>query len=78
MPRHVLYPGDSKSPDGKLRLMYEANPLGLVAELAGGGAAYSAKERILDIQPQKAHQRTPLVLGNRAEVEEAVAIIQRG
>ena len=72
-----LYPGDSTSPDGKLRLMYEANPLGFVAEQAGG-AAYSAKQRILDIQPQKAHQRTPLILGNRAEVEETVAIIQGG
>jgi len=72
-----LYPGDPKSPDGKLRLMYEANPLGFVAEQAGG-AAYSAKQRILDIQPEKPHQRTPLILGNRAEVEEAVAIIQGG
>jgi fructose-1,6-bisphosphatase I len=72
-----LYPGDSKSPDGKLRLMYEANPLGFVAEQAGG-AAYSAKQRILDIQPQKTHQRTPLIIGNRSEVERAVAIIQGG
>jgi fructose-1,6-bisphosphatase I len=72
-----LYPGDPKSPNGKLRLMYEANPLGFVAEQAGG-AAYSAKQRILDIQPQELHQRTPLILGNRADVEEAVAIIQGG
>jgi fructose-1,6-bisphosphatase I len=72
-----LYPGDSKRPEGKLRLMYEANPLGFVAEQAGG-AAYSADQRILDIQPTKSHQRTPLILGNRAEVEEVVAIIQRG
>jgi fructose-1,6-bisphosphatase I len=72
-----LYPGDPKSPDGKLRLMYEANPLGFVAEQAGG-AAYSDKQRILDIQPQGAHQRTPLILGNRAEVEETIAIIQGG
>ena len=72
-----LYPGDPKSPDGKLRLMYEANPLGFVAEQAGG-AAYSATQPILDIQPERPHQRTPLILGNRAEVEEAVAIIQGG
>ena len=69
-----LYPGDSKSPQGKLRLMYEANPLGFVAEQAGG-AAYSHDRRILDIDPETLHQRTPLILGNRAEVEQAVAII---
>ena len=60
-----LYPGDSKSPQGKLRLMYEANPLGFVAEQAGG-AAYSHDRRILDIDPETLHQRTPLILGNRA------------
>ena len=69
-----LYPGDVKSPEGKLRLMYEANPLGYVVEQAGG-AAYSASERILDIEPQARHQRTPLILGNRREVEETVSII---
>ena len=69
-----LYPGDSKSPNGKLRLMYEANPLGYVAEQAGG-AAYSASRRILDIQPENPHERTPLVIGNRAEVEKTIAII---
>ena len=72
-----LYPGDVKSPEGKLRLMYEANPLGYVAEQAGG-AAYSATQRILDIQPERLHQRTPLVLGNRAEVEQTVSIMSAG
>ena len=72
-----LYPGDVKSPEGKLRLMYEANPLGYVAEQAGG-AAYSATQRILDIQPERLHQRTPLILGNKAEVEQTVSIIRGG
>ena len=72
-----MYPGDTKSPDGKLRLMYEANPLGFVAEQAGG-AAFSARHRILDIQPEQRHQRTPLILGNKAEVEETVSIISQG
>ncbi len=72
-----LYPGDVKSPEGKLRLMYEANPLGYVAEQAGG-AAYSASQPILDIQPERLHQRTPLILGNRAEVEQTVSIIDGG
>ena len=72
-----LYLGDVKSPEGKLRLMYEANPLGYVAEQAGG-AAYSAAERILDIRPQRLHQRTPLIVGNKNEVEETVSVIRGG
>ena len=69
-----LYPGDPGSPDGKLRLMYEANPLGFIAEQAGG-AVSSGKQRILDIQPEKLHQRTPLLIGNKDVVEQTVAII---
>ena len=68
-----LYPGDTKSPDGKLRLMYEANPLGFIAEQAGG-AASDGKRRILDIQPERLHQRVPLIIGNKAEVDESVSI----
>ena len=69
-----LYPGDKSSPEGKLRLMYEANPLGFVAEQAGG-AAYSHSQRILDIQPKMLHQRTPLILGNKDVVEQTVSVI---
>ncbi len=72
-----LYPGDRKSPQGKLRLMYEANPLGFVAEQAGGSAS-TGREPILEIKPEKLHQRTPLILGNRDVVEEAVATISGG
>ena len=71
-----LYLGDTKSPQGKLRLMYEANPLGFIAEQAGG-AAYSDKQRILDIEPDVLHQRTPLIIGNKSDVEETVSIINR-
>ena len=70
-----LYPGEVKNPQGKLRLGYEANPLGFVAEQAGG-AGSSGTQRILDIQPEALHQRTPLVLGNAdavAAVEKAIA-----
>ena len=70
-----MYPADRKSPDGKLRLMYEANPLGFVAEQAGG-AASSGSRRILDLRPERLHQRTPLILGNRDVVEKTVAVIQ--
>ncbi|MDX1411687.1 MAG: class 1 fructose-bisphosphatase, partial [Nitrospirales bacterium] len=72
-----LYPGTSKNPEGKLRLMYEANPLGFIAEQAGG-AASSGTQRILDIQPQDLHQRTPLIVGKREVVEQTVSIIQGG
>ena len=68
------YPADSKSPDGKLRLMYEANPLGFVAEQAGG-AASSGTQRILDIQPEKLHQRVPLMLGPADVVDKTVSIL---
>lgn len=72
-----LYPSTKKSPQGKLRLMYEANPLAFIAEQAGG-AASSGKERILDIQPQKLHQRTALIIGNKDIVERTVAAINNG
>ena len=62
------YPGDRSNPNGKLRLLYEAAPLAFVAEQAGGGASDGTR-RILDIQPEELHQRTPLYIGNRAEVE---------
>ena len=68
------YPADDKSPNGKLRLMYEANPLGFVAERAGG-AASSGRERILDIQPDALHQRVPLMLGPADVVEQTVSIL---
>ena len=72
-----LYPGDPKSPAGKLRLQYEANPLGFIAEQAGG-AAYSDKQRIMDIQPEHPHERTPLIIGNKDVVEQTVTIINNG
>ena len=68
------YPADDKSPNGKLRLMYEANPLGFVAERAGG-AASSGRERILDIRPDALHQRVPLMLGPADVVEKTVSIL---
>ena len=69
-----LYPADRNRPEGRLRLMYEANPLGFVAEQAGG-AASTGRQRIMDIVPQQLHQRTPLILGNKDVVEKTVAII---
>jgi fructose-1,6-bisphosphatase I len=67
-----LYPADTKSPRGKLRLLYECAPLAFVAEQAGGAASDGAR-RILDIEPTELHQRTPLVIGSR----EDVALVER-
>jgi fructose-1,6-bisphosphatase I len=65
-----MYPWDSRKPDmpGKLRLMYEANPMGFLMEQAGG-AAVAGHERILDIRPEKLHQRVSVIMGSRDEVE---------
>jgi fructose-1,6-bisphosphatase I len=61
------YPGDARNPDGKLRIMYENNPLGYIVEQAGG-AASNGTQRVLDIQPTSLHQRSPLFIGSREEV----------
>ncbi|HTD02507.1 class 1 fructose-bisphosphatase [Undibacterium sp.] len=65
-----MYPADAREPDkpGKLRLMYEANPMSMIVEQAGG-AATDGKRRMLDIQPEKLHQRVPVFLGSKNEVE---------
>jgi len=63
-----LYPGETTRPEGKLRLCYEASPLAYVVEQAGGGAT-DGRRRILDIQPTQLHQRVPLVIGSRKDVE---------
>jgi fructose-1,6-bisphosphatase I len=62
-----LYPPTKTYPSGKLRLLYEANPLAFIAEQAGGMAT-NGRERILDIQPKDIHQRTALILGSEVEV----------
>lgn len=62
-----LYPPTADNPDGKLRLLYEANPIAFLIEQAGGMALGGA-QRILEMQPQSIHQRTPLVCGSRCEM----------
>jgi fructose-1,6-bisphosphatase I len=69
-----MYPWDKREPEkpGKLRLMYEANPMGWLVEQAGG-AATNGKQRILDIQPGKLHERVSVILGSKNEVERVTA-----
>jgi len=62
------YPADKKSPKGKLRLLYEANPMAFIFEQAGG-AAIDGERNILDIAPTALHERTPLILGSKQDVE---------
>src|SRR6266571_4595772 len=69
-----LYPADTMSPHGKLRLLYEAAPLAFVVEQAGG-AATDGKRDILDIKPTELHQRTPLIIGSRRDVAYASAVL---
>jgi fructose-1,6-bisphosphatase I len=64
------YPANKKSPKGKLRLLYEASPLAFIVEQAGG-AATDGVRRILDIEPTELHQRTPLYIGSKHDVETA-------
>jgi fructose-1,6-bisphosphatase I len=61
------YPADKKSPCGKLRLLYEANPMAFLLEQAGG-AATNGIDRILDLEPKALHDRTALVLGSKQDV----------
>jgi fructose-1,6-bisphosphatase I len=68
------YPANPKSPKGKLRLLYEANPLAFLVEQAGG-AAINGKQRILDVQPTELHQRTPLYIGSKADVGLAAKVL---
>ncbi len=64
-----LYPADNKNPNGKLRLVYEANPLAMLVEQAGGKAS-DGINRILEKTPENIHQRTPLFLGSEENVNE--------
>jgi fructose-1,6-bisphosphatase I len=65
-----MYPADAKNPNGKLRLLYEAAPLAMIAEQAGGRAS-TGERRINDIPPEKLHQRVPLYIGTAEYVELA-------
>lgn len=69
-----LYTADSRSPRGKLRLLYEAAPLALLVEQAGG-AATDGRTPILDLTPEALHRRTPLVIGSKADVAFATGIL---
>jgi fructose-1,6-bisphosphatase I len=70
-----MYPRDSKNKDGRLRLMYEANPMAMITEQAGG-AATDGRTPILDLQPTALHQRVAVILGSKNEVERVTSYHQ--
>ena len=72
-----LYPPTKQNPNGKLRLLYEANPIAFLAEQAGG-LAIEGKKRIMEIQPENLHQRTPLVVGSKKDVELLRRFVSEG
>lgn len=71
-----LYPGTVKKPEGKLRLLYESAPLAFLIEQAGGRASTGSQE-ILDVVPEKLHQRTPLIIGSKDDVALVESFIQQ-
>uniref|UniRef100_A0A3Q3K2R7 Fructose-1,6-bisphosphatase 1 n=1 Tax=Monopterus albus TaxID=43700 RepID=A0A3Q3K2R7_MONAL len=71
-----LYPANVKSPKGKLRLLYECNPMAFIMEQAGGMAT-TGSMNVLDIQPTTIHQRVPVVLGSPEDVQEYLSIYKK-
>lgn len=63
-----MYPADSRNPNGKLRLQYECNPMAFIVEQAGGRAT-NGKKRIMEIEPEKLHQRAPIFIGSEDDVK---------
>ena len=70
-----LYPSDTSSPKGKLRLQYECNPMAFILE-AAGGKAMCGNKNILDLQPTELHQRTPIIIGSKNMVNKAAEFIR--
>ena len=72
-----LYPNTRKYPHGKLRLLYECNPLAFIVEQAGGKAINTSLKRIMDMNPTELHQRTSIVIGSPDMVDEMKAFVER-
>lgn len=70
-----IYPDTTANPDGRLRLLYECNPLAFIAEQAGG-LATTGRVRIMDLQPKKLHERVPFFVGSRNMVEKAMSLLK--
>lgn len=71
-----MYPETSQQPNGKLRLMYECNPIGFIVEQAGGKATTTNGERILEIEPTDLHQRVSAIIGSHNMVNKVVELVE--
>jgi fructose-1,6-bisphosphatase I len=71
-----IYPDVLSAPKGKLRLLYECNPLAFIAEQAGGLAS-TGRERVLEIKPEELHQRVPYYVGSKLMVEKAMSFLKK-
>ena len=71
-----MYPADIRNPNGKLRLMYECNPMAFIVEQAGG-IATTGNQRIMDIQPTSLHQRVPVIMGSKNMVNKVLEFTQQ-
>merc|ERR1711879_714207 len=65
------YPGDTKNPNGKLRLLYEGAPMSFIMEQAGG-LSTTGTQRVMEIQPEIVHQRVPMIMGSKNDVQEII------
>ncbi len=72
-----MYPSTKQQPGGKLRLLYECNPIAFLAEQAGGMATDGLGNRIMELTPKAIHQRTPFFAGSRMMVEELEELIKK-
>ena len=70
-----IYPDTKTDPEGKLRLLYECNPLAFIAEQAGG-LATTGRHRVMEIQPKRLHQRIPFFIGSKQMVEQAMSFLK--
>jgi len=65
------YPADTKNPNGKLRLLYEGAPMSFIMEQAGG-LSTTGKQRVMEVQPEFVHQRVPMIMGSKNDVQEVI------
>ena len=72
-----LYPPTAGAPSGKLRLLYEGNPMAMLVEQAGGTAT-TGGGRIVEVEPEELHQRVPVILGSGQEVARVLGHLQQG
>ena len=72
-----IYPSDKKNKNGKLRLLYECNPMSFIIEKAGGKSITSDTSRVLDIEPKDFHERCPIYLGSSDEIDELITFIKK-